>query len=297
MSGGVAARPERDLVSFAESRLAAAGVASPVADARWLMAAASEGGVLQRSRFDEMLRLRCDRVPLQLVIGSTTFRWISLACRPGVFIPRPETEVVAGAAIDAALAVVGRRPRVVEVGTGSGAIALSIASEVPTVEVMANDIDAVAVAAARANLDALVQRTRDHAAEPWRPGDHLAPEATMEVAQGSLLEAFYPSWRNTVDVLVSNPPYLKVSDRGSWQPEVADHDPDHALVAGEDGHEVVDSLLAVARDWLRPGGSVVVEIDDRRGHDALATAAAAGLVEGRLITDLTGRDRAVVAQR
>src|SRR5690606_38203525 len=116
----------------------------------------------------------------------------------------------------------------------------------------------------------------------------------VEILHGDLLEplrspgahqAWAPHLRGGLDVLVSNPPYLPASDRGSWQPEVAGHDPDRALVGGEDGHEVVDRLLRAAATWLRPGGLVVVEIDERRGSDARATATAAGLVDVRIVAD------------
>jgi release factor glutamine methyltransferase len=125
----------------------------------------------------------------------------------------------------------------------------------------------------------------------------FAVGSSLEVVEGVLLDPVPAAWRGTLHVLVSNPPYLPEADRGTWAPEVADHDPDTALVGGEDGHEVVDELLHLAADWLRPGGTVVVEIDDRRGADALAAARAAGLADPHLVQDLTRRDRAVVAHR
>ena len=100
-----------------------------------------------------------------------------------------------------------------------------------------------------------------------------------------------------VDVLVSNPPYLPAADVDAMEPEVAGHDPHGALFGGDDGHEVVEELLHEAAVWLRPGGTVILEIDDRRGADAAASAEAAGLVDVRVEQDLTGRDRAVVASR
>jgi release factor glutamine methyltransferase len=221
------------------------------------------------------------------VVGRTWFRTLELACAPGVFVPRPETEIVAGVAIDAALAA-GPSPRVVEACTGSGAIACSLLAEVPGVEVVATELHALSVDLARHN----VERTLAGIADPDGP----APGARGEVRLGDLLDPVDPGWRGTLDVLVANPPYLPASDRGSWEPEVADHDPDAALVGGPDGHEVVNRLLELAATWLRPGGTVVVEIDDRRGEDAEIVADAAGLVDVRIVADLTGRDRAVVAR-
>jgi release factor glutamine methyltransferase len=283
---------DAEVVRRVTSRLESAGVPNAAVDARLLVehvvetfgvAAGCGGSVL-----DGLVDRRVARVPLQQVVGRTWFRTLELVCAPGVFVPRPETEVVAGVAIDAARAA-GPSPRVVEACTGSGAIACSLVAEAPGVEVVATELHAVSVDLARHNLE----RTLAGIADPDGP----APGARGEVLLGDLLDPVDPSWRGTLDVLVANPPYLPASDRGSWAPEVADHDPDAALVGGPDGHEVVDRLLELAGTWLRPGGTVVVEIDDRRGEDAEVAARAAGLVDARVVPDLTGRDRAVVARR
>jgi release factor glutamine methyltransferase len=165
--------------------------------------------------------------------------------------------------------------------TGTGAIALAIASEVPGVRVVAGDRDPRAIALARRNTSEVA-------------GD-LARKATVEVVASDVFDGFPPEWRGSVDVVVCNPPYLPERDATTWEPEVADHDPITALVGGPDGHEVVDAVLAQARDWLRPGGTVVVEIDDRRGAEAADVATALGYVDVHLVADLTGRDRAVAA--
>ena len=287
-----------DLVAEVTDRLDAAGVPTPDVDARWIVdamvdrfgpdLAGCDAGVL-----DALVERRAAREPLQLVLGHTTFRWVELDCRPGVFVPRPETEVVAGAAIDAAVAVDGA-PRVLEACTGTGAIALAVASEVPRAQVVAGDRSPEAVALATENRDRLQAAS---APTPWRPGPWAAPGATIEVRAADGWGAAPASWRGSVDVCVANPPYLPASDIGSWAPEVGDHDPYDALVGGPDGHEVVDALLAAAPTWLRPGGTVVVEIDDRRGPDAVAAARGAGLVDVDLVDDLTGRDRAVRGRR
>lgn len=298
-----------EVVRQVAARLAAAGVPNAGVDARLLVehvvetfggAAGCHGAVL-----DGLVARRSARVPLQQVIGRTWFRTLELRCAPGVFVPRPETEIVAGVAIDAARAAADAPPagaghldegaasrdrvRVVDVGTGTGAIALSVATELAGAEVVAVERDPVAAGLARDNAG----RVASGAAGP----SGFASGSSVEVLDGVLLDPVAATWRGQLDVLVSNPPYLPASDRGSWQPEVGDHDPDTALVGGPDGHEVVDSLLHLAAVWLRPGGTVVVEIDDRRGDDALAAAGAAGLTEARLVQDLTRRDRAVVAVR
>ncbi len=293
-----ALRSLADVVARHARTLDTAGVPTPRVDAevlashvtglrRTALTTAPLPGPDTLARLEALVARRADREPLQLVIGRTWFRELTLACRPGVFIPRPETEIVTGLAIDAARR--GPAPRtVVDIGTGTGAIALSVTAEVPGARVVATDASAAAVDLARANLATLV------AGRAGVPG--VASGASCEIRHGALLDPV-AELAGRIDVLVSNPPYLPAADRGSWEPEVAGHDPDEALVGGDDGHEVVDALLAAAGSWLVPGGTVVVEIDERRGTDALAHATGAGLVDARIETDLTGAVRALVARR
>lgn len=298
MTPGTAVRTEALVATHARA-LAAAGVPAPEVDARLLVGAVLSGPsgrapatvAADDPRLAELERLvgeRARRLPLQLVLGHTWFRYLRLACRPGVFIPRPETEIVAGEAIAAARAA-GDTPVVVEPCTGTGAIALAVATEVAGAQVHATDVSADAVALARHNLAAV------EAGEAEVRG--LAAGASCTIVRADLLAGLPTTLEGTVDVLVSNPPYLPAADRGSWEPEVAAHDPDAALVGGPDGHEVVDALLAAAGTWLRPGGTLVLEIDERRGADAVRAAASAGLVDVVLVRDLTGADRAVRARR
>ncbi len=274
-------------------RLGEAGLETPLPDARWLLAraetlAGDRDGAVTGAILDGLVARREQRVPVQQIAGATWFRHLRLVCRPGVFIPRPETEIVAGLAVGAA----GRAtaaPTVVDVGTGTGAIALSVAAEVPGARVVATERARVARTTARLNR-ALLAAGR---AGPARP----AEDATVAVVSGNLLGGVPAGLRGGVDVLVSNPPYLPAADRDGWAPEVADHDPADALIGGDDGLEVVGALLEAAVAWLRPGGTVIVEIDERRGARARALAEAAGLVDVRLAPDLNGADRAVVARR
>jgi release factor glutamine methyltransferase len=285
-------------VAWVTDRLAAAGVTSAAVDARWLVEHVT--GVdphrpgapaltpAQLAALHPLVERRAAREPLQLVLGETAFRTLTLRCAPGVFVPRPETEVVAGLAIGAARAA---RPSavVVEPCTGTGAIACSLAAEVPGVRVVAGDVDARAVALARDNAERLAR---------GRAGpEGTAPGATLEIRHGALLDIVPPALRGRVDVLVANPPYLPAADRDGWQPEVGEHDPERALVGGWDGHEIVDALLEAAPGWLSPGGVVVLEIDERRGADAERVARSVGLRDVRLETDLTGATRALVARR
>jgi release factor glutamine methyltransferase len=278
------------------SDLRAAGVASPEVDARWLVEAAS--GADPRRAPDRALTdgeartlatlvaRRRTREPLQLVIGTTAFRTVELRCRPGVFIPRPETEVLAGIAVELARAAEhqGSRPVVVhEPCCGTGAVGLAIASEVAGAVVLLGDRSEAAVALATENRDVLAGRRQ--------------LRSPVEVHRGDLLEAFSGTPHGAPDVIVANPPYLPSADLAGLEPEVIDHDPHDALSGGPDGHELVDVLLAAAASALAPGGAVVIEIDARRAEGTLAVARQVGLVDAEVREDLTGAARFVLARR
>ncbi|MEX2551204.1 MAG: peptide chain release factor N(5)-glutamine methyltransferase [Nitriliruptoraceae bacterium] len=267
---------ERDVRGAIIGRLEAAGVPAPAADARWLLAHANAGGTLDHDQLEALVVRREHHEPLQLILGSWPFRTVELSLDAGVFLPRPETEVVAGVAIDHALRL-GPGAVVAEPCTGSGAIACSLLAEVPGVRVIATDLDPTAVALARRNLAT------------------VDPHGDAQVLTGDLLEPLPAALRGHLDVLVANPPYLPSDERGQLPREVVEHDPQTALFGGEDGHEVVDALLAAAAGWLRPGGVVILELDERRGADAVEVARRLGLAEVQLIPDLAGRDRAIVA--
>jgi len=285
-------------------QLAQAHVASPEVDARWLVEAAS--GRDPRSvptavltpdaarRLEDMVTRRAAREPLQLIVGSTAFRTLELICTPGVFIPRPETEILAGLAIDAARSARSARGHVlvVEPCCGTGAVSLSVAVEVAGAHVHAADVSADAVRCARANLEALRA-----GGAGILPGDPGPVGERVQLFEGPLLEPFDEALRGHVDVLVSNPPYLPTSDVELLPPEVAQHDPHAALFGGEDGHELVDELIRAAPSWLAPAGTLLLELDVRRGQDAVEVALGAGLHDVRLVADLAGAPRFLVAHR
>lgn len=279
-----------DAVRRLRDRLREAGIPSPDVDAA-LLASHALGWPTARvrrepaaawppdaaARLEALARRRVAREPLQLLVGTVGFRYLELEVRPGVFIPRPETEVVAGEAV----AATPPGGVVVEPCTGTGAIACAVADEVtrrdgaaPTV--IATDIDAAAVDLARANAA--------------RCG------AVVEVHRGDLLDPVPSSWRNRVDVVVANPPYVAAREVAGLEPEVTDWDPAVALVAGETGHEVTDRIIVEAPDWLRPGGCLVLEVADTRAAETARRCATAGYVGVRVATDLTGRDRIVAAR-
>lgn len=228
-------------------------------------------------RFTALVERRLTGEPIQYVLGSWGFRGLDLLVDPRVLIPRPETEWVVEQALG--LLPAGEPATVVDLGTGSGAIALSIAQERwPQVRVVATDVSADAIDVARANLAGLGRRG-----------------TVVELHQGAWWEAVPPALRGEVDLVVSNPPYVGAGE--VLPPEVADWEPRSALVAGHAGTEDLEVVLAGAAAWLRPGGWVVCELGETQGPAVAAVAAAAGLVEVEVRPDLTGRDRMVVARR
>lgn len=227
-----------------------------------------------------LVEQRAARVPLQHLTGLMWFRGLELACRPGVFIVRPETEVVAGAAIEEAREVVasGRAPMVVDLCTGSGAIAAALASEVVTAQVVAVEVDPAAVALARENC-------RRHAPGRVRVerADAMAPSTLAELD-------------GRVDVVVSNPPYVPAG--AVEDVETERHDPGLALYGGgADGLAVPRAVVGRASALLRDGGVLVMEHDSSQGPALRRAALAAGLVDAATGTDLTGRDRYLRARR
>ncbi|MGH3664561.1 MAG: peptide chain release factor N(5)-glutamine methyltransferase, partial [Egibacteraceae bacterium] len=204
---------------------------------------------------------RAAREPLQLLVGSVGFRHLELAVRPGVFIPRPETEVLAGWAV----AHTPPGGVVVEPCTGSGAVACAVASEVPGCTVVATDNSSEAVALAR-----------DNAA---RAG------VTVDVRQGDLLDPVPGTLRGRVDVLVSNPPYLATAELAGLEPEVVDWDPRQALVSGPGGAEVTSRLVTAAPAWLAGGGWLLLEVDPSRAAITAAAMAAQQLVDVCVLHD------------
>ncbi|MGH8900757.1 MAG: peptide chain release factor N(5)-glutamine methyltransferase [Egibacteraceae bacterium] len=277
----------RETVTDLVQQLAAAGVPTPENDAELLVR-----HVLGWSRAELLIRggeplaseavvrlgalgaRRAAREPLQFIVGSVGFRHLDLLVRPGVFIPRPETEVLAGEAI----ARVPPGGVVVESCTGIGAVACAVATEASPRLVVATDCSPAAVALARENA--------------VRTGS-----CTVQVRCGDLLDPVPADLRGVVDVLVSNPPYLTAAELSAAEPEVHDWDPPEALVAGPDGTEAAVRLIAAASQWLRPRGWLLVEVDPARAVATADLAKAAGLTEVTVVPDLAGRLRIVAATR
>jgi release factor glutamine methyltransferase len=277
----------RRLLADATRRLADAGVASPEYDARELLAhvmgtARSSLALVdavpedRAEAFEELLSRRAAREPLQHLTGTAAFRYVELAVGPGVFVPRPETEVLAGWGVDRAREVLaeGRRPVVVDLCTGSGAMALSLATEVPEAQVHAVELDESAYAWACRNLEG----------------------SGVDLRQGDMAEAF-PDLGGTVDVVVCNPPYIPLEAYESVAAEVRDHDPGLALWSGQDGLDAMRVLERVAARLLRPGGVLGAEHAEVQAESAPAVLTATGRwSDVRDNPDLAGRPRYVTAR-
>ena len=279
----------RDLVEHAAKRFEEVGIDSAIVDAELLA-----GHVLQLSRggvqseiirgatiSDEKAELlnnlygrRLKREPLQHITGKAYFRNLELAVGSGVFIPRPETEFVAQLAIDATKSAAGENVITVDLGTGSGAIALSIATEVPNAKVFAVEKSDAAIDFTRKNFET-----------------YGGENATL--IHGDLADAF-SNLDGQVSVVVSNPPYIP-ADAVPRDVEVHLHDPDLALYGGEDGMQVMHQVSTTAKRLLHAGGSLIVEHADSQASQVCQLLLADGWRQVRSHQDLTGRDRAVTA--
>jgi release factor glutamine methyltransferase len=232
-----------------------------------------------RAHFEAMVDRRASGEPLQYVLGEWAFRTVDLMVDQRVLIPRPETEAVVDVALGELRRLRPRRPVVVDLGTGSGAIALSVASEVPGAEVWGTDRSADALAVARANLAGLGKAGTG-----------------VRLAEGEWFEALPPVLRGRIDLVVSNPPYVAQGEVPDLPPEVAGWEPLEALVAGPTGLEEVEAIVDQAPRWLRRPGALVVEVAPHQARPAVSLAFEAGFVEAEFRHDLAGRPRALVAR-
>jgi len=264
------------------------GVETGRLDAEWLLAAALGVDRLQlylkydrplsseeREAFKPLLRRRAGREPLQYIIGRTGFRELELKTDPRVLIPRPETEVLVQEVLDWASA---GAESVWDMGTGAGAVALSLAAEGTWTRVVATDVSPEALSVAADN------------AERYDLGGHV------EFREGSLFEPLEEGER--FDVIVSNPPYIAEGEKGELQPEVRDWEPPEALFAGEDGLDVIRQLVAGAPKHLLSGGLLALECGLGQAAGIAADVQATGAFGAvRIRADLTGRPRFVTAER
>jgi release factor glutamine methyltransferase len=276
-------------MAAASDRLTAARVPSPRHDAEQLLA-----GVLgvdrarltsvdvltpdDARRYGELVQRRCGREPLQHILGRAAFRYFELDVGPGVFVPRPETELLAGTAVDELLrltrAGVGS-PHAVDLCTGSGAVALAMATEAPGSRVTAVEISHSAYGYARRNCRA----------------------SGVDLRLGDIADAV-DDLAGQVHVVTANPPYIPLGAFESVDPEAREFEPATALWSGADGLDMIRSVASVAARLLVDGGLVVCEHADLQGESAPAVfAAAGGWSEVRDHVDLAGRPRFLTARR
>lgn len=238
-----------------------------------------------RGAFESMLARREAREPLQHIVGYAPFRYLELEVGPGVFVPRPETELVVQEAIDWITAHGLYSPRVVDLCAGSGAIGLAIATEVPGAQVWAVELDTQAAQWTRRNMHKVGERFPD-----------LVANYRLEVADATC-PVTLATLDGTADVVISNPPYIPLTNVPQ-QPEVRDFDPDTALYGGSaDGMMIPERIIVRAAALVRKGGLFVMEHDITQGDRTVAFARANGFTEARTHADLTGRPRYLVATR
>ena len=273
----------RQAIDVATAALAEAGIDSARTDAELLaahlagvnrgrLAAIDEPDADFFRRYDEMIGARSRRIPLQHLTGSAAFGPLELRVGPGVFIPRPETEALLEWVLAQRLP---DRPVIVDLCTGSGALAIALATHWPQARVIAVDDDATALGYARRN----------------------AESTAVELVQADVtVPGLLPELTGSVDLVVSNPPYIPAG--AELEPEVADHDPAHALFGGADGMAVIAPIARLAGGWLKPGGLFAVEHDDTTSQQTVETISSTTLFTA--ITphrDLAGRPRFVTACR
>jgi release factor glutamine methyltransferase len=277
----------RALLADGVARLASAGLPSPEYDAAELLAhvlgttrsrlaLVEEVDHERAETYRGLVGRRAAREPLQHLTGTAAFRYLELAVGPGVFVPRPETELLAGWGVEQAQRLVdaGRVPVVVDLCTGSGAIALAVATEVPAAEVHAVELDEKAVEWAARNLSG----------------------SGVDLRHGDMTDAF-PDLDGTVDVVLCNPPYIPLDAYESVAPEARDHDPGLALFSGADGLAAMRVVEEVAARLLRRDGVVGAEHADVQGRAAPAVFASTGRwADVRDHPDLAGRDRFLTAR-
>nr|WP_236034385.1 peptide chain release factor N(5)-glutamine methyltransferase [Bifidobacterium saguinibicoloris] len=286
-----------DVIRDAAATLREAGVDTPEHDAKLLLAEAAgvdlrdvdkallmgEPLAFDEARFDGMVARRAKREPLQYIVGHAPFRYLDLEVGPSVFIPRPETEMVVQEGIDWIVRNRIATPRVVDLCAGSGAIGLSVATEVRGAEVWAVELSPDACAWTERNRERVARR------DPLAGYDyHLERgDATSPLT--------LPQLDGTIDIVITNPPYVPQTQVPE-QPEVRDHDPDMALYGGSaDGVLIPERIVLRAGCLLRSGGALVMEHDVTQGDRLVAFAHANGFAEARTGNDWTGRPRFLFA--
>jgi release factor glutamine methyltransferase len=277
------------LARRAEDYLGAQGVADARLEAELLLAAVLDVNRLrlyldedvpltqeQAQRYRQMVERRAKGEPLQYIVGSVQFREIELGVDPRALIPRPETEVLVGVVLDWTRARARDDLRALDVGTGTGAIALSLLAEQGVAQAVATDVSAGALALAAENAA------------------RLGLAGRLELRAGSVYAAVGPDER--FDVIVSNPPYIAAAERATLATEVVDWEPESALFGGVRGLDVVEPIVRGALDRLARPGLLALELAPQQTAEVAELARACGFANVRIIEDLAGRARIVAAE-
>jgi release factor glutamine methyltransferase len=279
-----------DLLKSADKQLRAAGVESASREAEWLLAAILQTDRAnlylmrerrlhknERTQFDEFLNRRLKREPLQYILGTCEFYGFAFAVNPAVLIPRPETELLVEKAVE--LASKFEAPQIIDLGTGSGCIAISLAKLIDTAQLVATDISPAALESAATNARRLGVGDRiEFRLEDMTQPQALSPEARF-------------------DLVVSNPPYVLEAERASLQPEVRDWEPAEALYVEDDGLKFYRGIIDYCKKHLRPGGWVACEMASQRSTAIEKLFREAGFHEVQIINDLAGFERHIIGQK
>lgn len=279
-----------ELLNSAERQFRAADLEPAHREAEWLLAAALNTDCTnlylrrerrlqpdEQAKFDAFLSRRLKREPLQYILGVCEFYGFEFVVSPAVLIPRPETELLVEKVVE--LAAKFSSPRIIDLGTGSGCIAVSLAKLLATVRLVATDISAAALEMARSNAKRLGVAERIE----FRLTDMTQPEAF------SSSEPF--------DIVVSNPPYVLETERASLQPEIRDWEPAAALYVGEDGLKFYRCIIDYCHEHLRAGGLVACEMASQRSAAIGELFREAGFHHVQIIKDLAGLERHLIGQR
>jgi release factor glutamine methyltransferase len=279
-----------DLLKSAENQLHEAGIESPKSEAEWLLAAVlntdrtslylereRELQPVEQAHFEALLHRRLKREPLQYILGVCEFYGFEFVVSPAVLIPRPETELLVEKVVE--LASNFSSPHIIDLGTGSGCIAISLAKLMANARLVATDISAAALEIAQSNAQRLGVAERIEV--------RLADMAQSETSFSS--EQF--------DIVVSNPPYILETERPGLPPEIRDWEPAAALYVEDDGLKFYRCIIDYCHRHLRPGGWVACEMASQRSDAIARLFREGGFHHVQIIKDLAGLDRHLIGQR